>query len=126
MNEHFASHVVQKNGTVSIRKTMKEIIKERVDIMNLPKLEGSEMQVALAEKIRRDILIDLEEQRVYFPYDAVFIFFIDQTEAKFWIDNRYNRLSYIVRNNFNEIKEIMIQQGDYDIARETARIFTKR
>ena len=105
---------------------MKEIIKERVGMMNLPSLEGSEMQVALAEEIRRDILIDLEEQRAYFPYNAVFIFFIEQTEAKFWIDNRYNRLSYIVRNNFNEIKEIMIQQGDYDIARETARIFTKR
>ena len=105
---------------------MKEIIKERVDMMNLPSLEGSEMQVALAEEIRRDILIDLEEQRAYFPYNAVFIFFIEQTEAKFWIDNMYNRLSYIVRNNFNEIKEIMIQQGDYDIARETARIFTKR
>ena len=105
---------------------MKETIKERVDIMNLPSLEGSEMQVAMAEEIRRDILIDLEEQRAYFPYNAVFIFFIEQTEAKFWIDNRHNRLSYIVRNNFNEIKEIMIQQGDYDIARETARIFTKR
>ena len=105
---------------------MKEIIKERVGMMNLPLLEGSEMQVALAEEIRRDILIDLEEQRAYFPYNAVFIFFIEQTEAKFWIDNRYNRRSYIVRNNFNEIKEIMIQQGDYDIARETARIFMKR
>ena len=105
---------------------MKETIKERVDMMNLPLLEGSEMQVAMAEEIRRDILIDLEEQRAYFPYNAVFIFFIEQTEAKFWIDNRCNRLSYIVRNNFNEIKEIMIQQGDYDIARETARIFTKR
>ena len=105
---------------------MKEIIKERVDMMNLPLLEGSEMQVALAEEIRRDILIDLEEQRVYFPYDAVFIFFIDQTEAKFWIDNRYKRLSYIVRENFSKIKEIMIQHGGYDIIRETTRIFTKR
>ena len=62
---------------------MKEIIKERVDMMNLPLLEGSEMQVAVAEEIRRDILIDLEEQRAYFPYNAVFIFFIEQTEAKF-------------------------------------------
>ena len=46
---------------------MKEIIKERVNMMNLPLLEGSEMQVAMAEEIRRDILIDLEEQRAYFP-----------------------------------------------------------
>ena len=105
---------------------MKEAIKERVDMMNLPLLEGSEMQVAVAEEIRRDILIDLEEQRTYFPYNAVFIFFIRQTEANFWIDNRYKRLLYIVRDNFSEIREIMTQQGNYDIARETARIFTKR
>ena len=116
----------KKNELEEYIKSKKEVIKEKVNLMNLPKLEGSEMQVSLAEEIRRDILIDLEEQRAYFPYDAVFIFFISQTEAKFWIDNRYKRLLYIVRENFSAIKEIMIQHGGYDTIREMTRVFMKR
>lgn len=108
------------------KNKLEDYIKEKVNLMNLPKLEGSEMQVALAEEIRRDILIELEEQRAYFPYDAVFIFFIGQTEAKFWIDNRYKRLLYIIRENFSAIKKIMIQHGGYDTIREMTRVFMKR
>ena len=116
----------KKNEFEEYIKSKKEVIKEKVNLMNLPELEGSEMQVSLAEEIRRDILIDLEEQRVYFPYDAVFIFLISQTQAKFWIDNRYKILLYIVRENFSAIKEIMIQHGGYDTTREMIRVFMKR
>lgn len=117
---------VNKNELEQYIKSKKEAIKEKVNMMNLPKLEGSEMQVALADEIRRDILIELEEQRANFPYDAVFIVLIGHTEAKFWIDNRYKRLLYIIKENFSEIREYMIQQGNYDTTRETTRVFMKR
>ena len=89
------------------KKAQEEEAKKEAEELNLPLLEGSEKQVAWAEKIRHNFMSELKKQQESTLYQIIFTFFAGQTSAKFWIDNRDKSLADIVRDNREAIIKSM-------------------
>lgn len=81
-------------------------INEEIFTIEVPKMEGSEKQIAWAEKIFVDVLRSLcemcagkmDNEKIKAQYDMIIEKLSTQTSAKFWIDNRCCTFSQIYKS----------------------------
>jgi len=73
----------------------KELVEEVEKVYNLPKLEGSEKQIAWARSIRaRAICIQLSDKRLVGTIDEFLTHSKEKILAKFWIEMSYYSLTH--------------------------------
>lgn len=94
------------------KKAQEAEIKEAMEEFNPSPLEGSEKQIAWAEKIRYGFIMEAKKQETSNTQSeaikkAIITFFAGQTSAKFWIDNRDKSLTDMVRDIRSAIMELM-------------------